>query len=74
LLVSQQQPYPDSLSLSYLPFLPPADTDPETGASKGIAFVNFATFEASDAAMAAMDGQYLCSRPISVKYALKKVC
>ena len=55
-----------------LSFFPPS-ADPETGASKGIAFVNFATFEASDAAMAAMEGQYLCNRPISVKYALKKV-
>lgn len=41
--------------------------------TKGFAFVNYATFEASDAAIRAMDGQYLCNRPISVKYALKKV-
>lgn len=46
--------------------------DPETGNSKGFAFVNFASFEASDAAMDAMNGQYLCNRPISVSYAFKK--
>lgn len=31
--------------------------DPETGNSKGYAFVNFASFEASDAAIEAMNGQ-----------------
>ncbi|XP_055375824.1 splicing factor 3B subunit 4 [Condylostylus longicornis] len=46
--------------------------DPETGESKGFAFINFASFEASDAAMDAMNGQYLCNRPISVSYAFKK--
>lgn len=46
--------------------------DPETGKSKGFAFINFASFEASDAAMDAMNGQYLCNRPISVSYAFKK--
>lgn len=46
--------------------------DPETGNSKGFAFINFANFEASDAAMEAMNGQYLCNRPISVSYAFKK--
>lgn len=46
--------------------------DPETGNSKGFAFINFASFDASDAAMDAMNGQYLCNRPISVSYAFKK--
>ncbi|XP_050303853.1 splicing factor 3B subunit 4 [Anthonomus grandis grandis] len=46
--------------------------DPETGNSKGFAFVNFASFEASDASIEAMNGQYLCNRPISVSYAFKK--
>lgn len=46
--------------------------DPDTGNSKGFAFINFASFEASDAAMDAMNGQYLCNRPISVSYAFKK--
>lgn len=46
--------------------------DPETGNSKGFAFINFASFEASDTAMDAMNGQYLCNRPITVSYAFKK--
>lgn len=46
--------------------------DPETGNSKGFAFINFASFEASDSAIEAMNGQYLCNRPISVSYAFKK--
>lgn len=46
--------------------------DPETGNSKGFAFINFASFEASDAAMDAMNWQYLCNRPITVSYAFKK--
>ncbi|OWA49822.1 Splicing factor 3B subunit 4 [Hypsibius exemplaris] len=46
--------------------------DPETGNSKGYAFVNFASFEASDASIEAMNGQYLCNRAISVSYAFKK--
>ncbi|KAH8284353.1 hypothetical protein KR018_004908 [Drosophila ironensis] len=46
--------------------------DPETGQSKSFAFINFASFEASDAAMEAMNGQYLCNRPLSVSYAFKK--
>eukprot|EP00211_Chloroparvula_japonica_P006799 CAMPEP_0119155570 /NCGR_PEP_ID=MMETSP1310-20130426/51809_1 /TAXON_ID=464262 /ORGANISM="Genus nov. species nov., Strain RCC2339" /LENGTH=426 /DNA_ID=CAMNT_0007148169 /DNA_START=170 /DNA_END=1450 /DNA_ORIENTATION=+ len=35
-------------------------------------FVSFDCFEASDAALAAMNGQYLCNRPIHVSYAIKK--
>lgn len=46
--------------------------DPETGNSRGYAFVNFASFEASDAAIEAMNGQYLCNRPITISYAFKK--
>ncbi|GAU99755.1 hypothetical protein RvY_10709 [Ramazzottius varieornatus] len=46
--------------------------DPETGNSKGFAFVNFASFDASDASIEAMNGQYLCNRAISVSYAFKK--
>lgn len=46
--------------------------DPETGGSKGFAFINYASFDASDAAIEAMDGQYLCNRPITCSYAFKK--
>merc|ERR1719149_44746 len=44
--------------------------DPDTGNSLG--FGSFETFEASDAAIEAMNGQFLCNRPISVTYAIKK--
>ncbi|XP_037085799.1 splicing factor 3B subunit 4-like, partial [Pollicipes pollicipes] len=46
--------------------------DPDTGNSKGFAFINYASFEASDAAIDAMNGQYLCNRAISISYAFKK--
>ena len=46
--------------------------DPDTGNSKGFAFINFASFEASDAAIEAMNGQHLCNRAITVSYAFKK--
>lgn len=46
--------------------------DPDTGESRGFGFINFDCFEASDAAIEAMNGQYLCNRPISVSYAIKK--
>ena len=46
--------------------------DPDTGNSKGFAFINYASFDASDAAMEAMNGQHLCNRAISVSYAFKK--
>jgi splicing factor 3B subunit 4 len=46
--------------------------DPDTGASKGFGFISYDCFEASDAAIAAMNGQFLCGKPISVSYALKK--
>ena len=46
--------------------------DPESGNSKGYAFISFASFDASDAAMEAMNGQFLCNRAISLSYAFKK--
>lgn len=46
--------------------------DPDSGNSKGFAFINYASFEASDAAIEAMNGQYLCNRAISISYAFKK--
>ena len=36
--------------------------DPETGASRGFGFVSYDGFEASDAAIEAMNGQFLCNR------------
>ena len=46
--------------------------DQETGNSKGFAFVNYASFEASDAALDAMNGQFLHNRAITMSYAYKK--
>lgn len=46
--------------------------DNETGGSKGFGFCSYDNFESSDAAIEAMNGQYLCNRPIHVSYALKK--
>lgn len=43
-----------------------------TGASRGFGFVGFDSFEAADAAIEAMSGQFLCNRPITVSYAFKK--
>ncbi|EFW22547.1 Splicing factor 3B subunit 4 [Coccidioides posadasii str. Silveira] len=40
--------------------------------SKGYGFVSFANFEASDDAIANMNGQYLMNKEISVQYAYKK--
>lgn len=52
--------------------IPKIMRDTETGGSKGYAFINFASFEASDAALEAMNGQFLCNRPITCSYAFKK--
>merc|ERR1712183_979288 len=46
--------------------------DPDTGESRGFGFISYDTFEASDSALAAMNGQFICNRPISVSYAYKK--
>lgn len=46
--------------------------DADSSASKGFGFVSYDNFESSDAAIEAMNGQYLCNRPIHVSYALKK--
>ena len=46
--------------------------DYESSAPKGFGFVNFDCFEASDAAIEAMNGQYLGNKPISATYAFKK--
>ncbi|KAL7193105.1 hypothetical protein ACSBR2_024838 [Camellia fascicularis] len=46
--------------------------DPETGNSRGFGFISYDSFDASDAAIEAMNGQYLCNRQITVSYAYKK--
>jgi splicing factor 3B subunit 4 len=44
----------------------------EASLSKGYGFVSYANFEASDDAIANMNGQYLMNKDISVQYAYKK--
>lgn len=38
--------------------------DPDTGLSKGFGFVSYETFEASDAAIDAMNNQFLMNRSV----------
>ncbi|UPX12346.1 Spliceosome-associated protein 49 [Ascochyta rabiei] len=44
----------------------------EHGLSKGYGFISYGDFDASDAAIASMHGQYMMSKQISVQYAYKK--
>ncbi|KAG0592764.1 hypothetical protein KC19_1G279200 [Ceratodon purpureus] len=46
--------------------------DPDSGNSRGFGFISYDSFEASDSAIEAMNGQYLCNRAITVSYAYKK--
>jgi splicing factor 3B subunit 4 len=46
--------------------------DAETGESKGHGFVSYDSFEAADAAIKAMDGQYFSNRTVRVHFAFKK--
>ncbi|GFE53241.1 RNA recognition motif domain containing protein [Babesia ovis] len=46
--------------------------DGDSAEGKTYAFVSYDSFEASDAALAAMNGQFLCNKPIHVSYAYKK--
>jgi len=46
--------------------------DPSNGLSKGYGFVSYTDFEASDAAIESMNGQFLMNKAISVQYAFKK--
>lgn len=46
--------------------------DSNTNESRSYGFIKYATFEHSDAAIAAMNGQYICNTPITVQYAFKK--
>lgn len=51
---------------------PPKIQRDDEGNSRGFGFVNFADFEASDAAIEAMNGQHLMGKQVNVSYALKK--
>ncbi|KAL5729426.1 hypothetical protein ACHQM5_002381 [Ranunculus cassubicifolius] len=51
---------------------PKVARNPETGNSQGFGFLSFDCFEASDAAIATMNNQFLCNRQITVSYAYRK--
>jgi splicing factor 3B subunit 4 len=51
---------------------PVISRDTESAESKGYGFIYYDNFESSDAALEAMNGQFLMNRCISVTYALKK--
>ncbi|KAH8114108.1 hypothetical protein DFH11DRAFT_249847 [Phellopilus nigrolimitatus] len=46
--------------------------DPTTGKSKGYGFVSYTDFDAADAALEAMSGQFLMNKALSAQYAFKK--
>jgi len=51
---------------------PKITRDPDSGGSKGFGFVSYDNFESADAALEAMNGQFLANKPITVSYAFKK--
>ncbi|GAB5590635.1 Spliceosome-associated protein 49 [Umbelopsis nana] len=51
---------------------PKISRDPETGNFKGYGFVTYDNFDSSDAAIDAMNGQYLMNKEVNVSYAFKK--
>lgn len=46
--------------------------DTQSSDSRHYGFIKYGSFEHSDAAIAAMNGQYICNSPITVQYAYKK--
>ena len=46
--------------------------DPDTGAHKGFGFINYDSFDCSDAAIQSMNGQWLCNKQLTISYAFKK--
>ena len=51
---------------------PPKISRDESNLSKGYGFISYASFDASDDAIANMHGQYLMNKEITVQYAYKK--
>lgn len=52
--------------------LPKIVVNPDTGESKGYAFLSFDNFKSSDTAIEAMNGQFLINQPLNINYAFKK--
>ncbi|RUP50408.1 hypothetical protein BC936DRAFT_139279 [Jimgerdemannia flammicorona] len=70
--VDEQMLYDTFSAFGVIVQTPKVATDPETGNSKGYGFVSYDNFDSSDAAIDAMNGQYLMNKPITVSYAFKK--
>jgi len=51
---------------------PQITRDPATGKASGYGFLSYDNFHSSDAAIAAMNDQFLCNKQIRVMYAYKK--
>jgi splicing factor 3B subunit 4 len=62
----------DTFSAFGLITQPPKIARDDAGNSRGFGFVSFADFDASDAAVEGMNGQFLGGKEINVSYALKK--
>ncbi|KAI5310666.1 hypothetical protein KEM55_003789 [Ascosphaera atra] len=70
-MVTEQILYETFSRFGPLISLPKISRD-ENNLSRGFGFVSYAAFEASDDAIANMNGQFLMNREISVQYAYKK--
>ncbi|WEW61872.1 Spliceosome-associated protein 49 [Emydomyces testavorans] len=70
-LVTEQVLYDTFSRFGPLVSMPKVARD-DANLSKGYGFVSFGNFEASDDAIANMNGQYLMNKEISVQYAYKK--
>lgn len=51
---------------------PSVGRDMDSGLSKGYGFVSYDSFEAADAAIESMNGQFMLNRPVAVSYSFKK--
>ena len=51
---------------------PPKISRDDANLSKGFGFISYASFEASDDAIANMNGQYLMNKEVTIQYAYKK--
>lgn len=72
-LVDEKMLYDVFGAFGFIIHTPKIMRDPDaTNVAKNFGFVSYDSFEASDAAIQAMNGQFLMNRPISVSYAFKK--
>jgi len=70
--VDERMLYDTFMSFGQLTQPAKVQRDLATGASRGFGFVSYDSFEASDAALEAMNGQFLMNKAITIDYAFKK--